>query len=454
MQVSSNFKSIVRRLLVGRSSRPLLSILVRLDPIDIASMFGQLDQRESLALVEALVSIKKAGAALNLVPATQLARVLEMLSPEQTLELLVYSTVDEAAYIATQLPLPLRETVLMQLELPRRRRIQQYLDYPANSVGRLMQSPVFNISSDLTTSEAIGELRKRASNEAIYYIYCTNEEGQLTGVISLRSLVTTPPDLIVADLMKRDIVQLEPLGSEREAAKLVAHYDLIALPVVNSQGELVGVVTVDDVLDILQEQATAEVYAQVGLAEDDRVYTPMVTSARNRLPWMALNLLLAGIASSVISLFEQTMSQLILLATLKNIVAGIGGNTAIQSLTVVTRGLATGDFSFTSHSQAIIKETLVGCSMGLFTGVLAGLLTYIWKADLLVSVVICVAMVINCLIGAIAGAVMPIALTRLGRDPAIGSGVLVTMLTDIFGFLGFLGLAALSLKYFAPGTIV
>ena len=166
---------------------------------------------------------------------------------------------------------------------------------------------------------------------------------------------------------------------------------------------------------------------------------------------MVLNLALAALASSVVSLFEDTMKHLILLATLKNIVAGIGGNTAIQSLTVFTRGMATGDFHFISKVKAISKEVLVGLSLGISTGLVAFVVTYLWKEDILVSTVMFLAMILNCFIGAIAGSTIPILLQKFGRDPAIGSGVLVTMVTDIFGFFAFLGIASLALSLLGMG---
>ncbi|MCB0357687.1 MAG: magnesium transporter, partial [Bdellovibrionales bacterium] len=281
-----------------------------------------------------------------------------------------------------------------------------------------------------------------------YYIYCVNERHQLAGIISLRQLATAPENKALADIVKEDVVTVFPEEPAEKAAEFVSHYDLIAIPVVSHDRELLGIVTVDDILDIIQEQATAGIYAQAGLQEDDRVFTPARQSINKRIPWMFLNLLLAALASSVVSLFENTMSHLIILASLKNIVAGMGGNTAIQSLTVVTRGLATGDFSFISQTKAIVKEVIVGVTIGIMTGISAGLLTYIWKANLMVSIVICISMIINSFLAAIAGAVVPISLKKMGWDPATGSGVLVTMFTDIISFFSFLGIATLGLKFF------
>lgn len=437
--------SIIKRLLVGRSSRPLLSILSRLEPADLASIFSHLNQRESLLLVDALISLDRASEVLVEIPEPRLERILAGLEQKTLLSIVVYSDLDDSAYLIGLLPPEQREFLIQSMESPRRAKILQYLEYPEDSVGRIMQSQVFTIETDMTAAEGLQLLRSKAQEEPIYYIYCVNQEHQLIGVLSLRLLATAPSDKRISEIIKREVVTVTPQTPAAEAANLVAHYDFIALPVIDKDRHLVGVITVDDVLDIIQGSATANIYAQAGLTQTDRVYTPMWTSVFNRSPWMILNLFLAGLASTVVSLFEDTMSHLILLATLKNVVAGLGGNTAIQSLTVVTRGLATEDFNFISTSRAILKESLVGIIIGLLTGALAGILSYLWKGDELVSVVIFIAMVLNCFLGSIAGAVVPVALKRMGRDPAIGSGVLVTMFTDIFGFLAFLGIAALGL---------
>ncbi len=448
MKLNPTNLSIIKRLLVGRSSRPLLSILSRLEPADLASLFTHLNPRDCQLLVDALLSLDKASEVLVEVPEQRLEKLLESLDKKTLLSVMVYSSLDEAAYLMGLLSDEDQHFLLSSMEAPRRARIQQYLDFPEDSVGRIMQATGFTMSTSVTAAEGLHLLRTRAQEEAIYYIYCVNEENQLVGVLSLRMLATAPPERLISELIKRDIVTVTPTTPAADAARLVAHYDFIAIPVIDNDRHLVGVITVDDVLDIIQGEATANIYAQVGLSQDDRVYTPFMESVFNRFPWMVLNLLLAGLASSVVSLFEDTMSHLILLATLKNVVAGLGGNTAIQSLTVVTRGLATGDFKFISITRAVIKESASGITIGFLIGALAGVLTYLWKGDTLVAVVIFVSMVLNCFLGAIAGAVVPVMLKRLGRDPAIGSGVLVTMFTDIFGFFAFLGIASLGLHFF------
>ncbi|MCB0412462.1 MAG: magnesium transporter, partial [Bdellovibrionales bacterium] len=354
MKLNPTKIGIVRRLLVGGVSRPLLSILSRLEPADLASLFSELNQRESEFLIEALFRLNMVSEVLLEIPEQRLEKLLPELSQKILLSLLVYSGPEDAAYFLGLMPEEQCTALLGQLETPRRQRIQQYLDFPQNSVGRIMQSAAFTMKATLTAAEGLQLLRSRAQEEAIYYIYCINEDFQLVGVLSLRLLATAPPEKLISELIKRDIVTVQPETPAAEAARLVSHYGFIALPVINKDRQLVGVMTVDDVLDIIEGEVTANIYAQAGLTKGDRVYTSFTSSFKNRFPWMILNLCLAGIASTVISQFEETMSQLILLASLNNIVAGLGGNTAVQSLTVVTRGLATDDFKFISTAKAVI----------------------------------------------------------------------------------------------------
>lgn len=446
MKLNPTNTAIIKRLLVGRNSRPLLSILNRVESVDLASLFPSLNPRETKLLIDALISIDKAVEVLLEVPEQRLGSLLDLLESSALLSLLVYASEEDAAYLLSLLDKGQQAELLEQLELPKRQLIQQFLDYPEDSAGRIMQTQVFSVPAHLTAAEGLEVLRTKAQELSIYYIYCINEDHQLVGVVSLRILATAPATTPLEQIMKREVVAIKPTTPAEEVASLVAHYDFVALPVIDDSHHLVGIVTVDDVLDIIQEKATANMYAQAGLQQDDRVFSTAKESIRHRLPWMGLNLLMASVASSVVSFFEDTISQLIILATLQNIVAGVGGNTAIQTLTVVTRGLATGDFNFITYARAILKEVTVGLVNGLVVGLAAGVLTFLWRGNILVSIVICMALLLNSLVAAFFGALIPITLKKFKWDPAVGSGVLITMITDIFGFFSFLGIATLGLK--------
>jgi magnesium transporter len=259
-----------------------------------------------------------------------------------------------------------------------------------------------------------------------------DENGKLVGVVSLREMATAPANTLLMDLAKKDVVAVTPTTSNEEVSQLVERYNFLAIPVVDND-KILGVITIDDVVDIIQEQATADIYASAGLQEDDRVYSPILFSIKNRLPWMLLNLILASYVSRVVSMFETTMQELIVLATLNNIVAGMGGNTAIQTLTVVTRGLSVGDFNYTSKKKAVLKEAAVGSFNGVIVGLCAGILVYFWKDNLMVSIVICLALILNSFMASTLGTIVPLTLKHFKRDPAAGSGVIVTVLCDCLG---------------------
>ena len=421
------------------------SLLARMEAADIASFVSYEEDRFS-QLVPILIEMNKIGAVLEEMPSDKLIPSLQEMTDIQMDSLFQNAQIDDLVYLCPFIPKK-RQTRILD-HSSRREQILRFLEYSKNQAGRIMRTPIFALPANTTASDSIQQLRKRSLEEFIFYIYCTKEEGQLTGVVSMRQVATAPAHTTLQELMKKDVISVQPTMTTREVARMAAHYDFLALPVVNEQNKLLGLITMDDIIDIIQDQNTANLYARAGLQRQETVHTSPWMSIKNRLPWMFLNLSLAIVASSVISLFEQTMSRLIILASLKNIVASMGGNTAIQTLTVTTRGIATGEFRFTSFSQALMKELLVGLVMGLIMGISTGFITYLWKNDILVSVVIMVAMILNFLMAVIMGSVIPIIFTLFRKDPAAGSGVLVTMITDIFGFFTFLFIAQIGLHYF------
>ena len=448
MTLNNTNIAIIRRLLSGKNTRPLRAILAKLAPTDLASLFGHFSTRESNLFVDALIAMDVAPTVLLQVPNQKLLPILQALEANKLLVLLTYSAEDEAAALVQLFEHEERESLLAKLEDKRREKLQRILSYPEGSAGRLMNTKVFTLPAILSCREATEQLRDYAQAESIYYIYCRGERGELTAVISLRELVTAPAEAKLSDLNARQIVAVGPESREEDVAQIFEKYDFIAVPVVDAEQKLLGIVTVDEILDVIQDQVDSDIYASAGLQEDDRVYSSASRSIKNRLPWMAFNLVLAAYVSSVVSLFEKTMSEVIILASLNNIVAGMGGNTGIQSLTVFTRGLARGDFQFISYSKAITKELSVGLVNGLVTGVLAGLLVFVWKGSAIVGSILCVSMILNSLVATALGSSVPILLRKYNFDPAAGSGVIVTMITDSFGFFSFLGIASLGLQHF------
>ena len=443
--VKQHFSDLQRSLAAGQSD--ILPILERMEAVDVASFLSQNDQYTA-RIIPLLIQSRKISAVLTELPESKIRLCLAEMNSRQMRQLFDSAPVDDLVYLSGFIEDESRKLKILS-ESAKSKQIQRFLQYSKDQAGRIMQSPVFALPARTSAEESIEKLRQRSLEEFIFYIYCTDDEGKLTGVVSMRHLATSPAQTPLSQLMKKDVVSVQADMSARETAKIAAHYDFLALPVVDREQKLLGIITMDDIIDIIQEQNTASIYSRAGLQLTEKIHTSPWMSLKNRLPWMFLNLVLAVLASSVISFFEETMKMLIVLASLKNIVASMGGNTAIQTLTVTTRGMAVGDFRFTSFSQALVKELTVGFFMGIIMGLSAGVITYFWKGDMIVSAVIFVSMILNFLMAVFMGSFIPILMSRFKRDPAAGSGVIVTMITDIFGFAAFLGIASLGLKLFS-----
>ncbi len=311
-----------------------------------------------------------------------------------------------------------------------------------------MQTEFFTLPIDITAKEALKLIQEKAGESPIYYLYCLTTTNKLIGVVSLRQLATSANQTPLDDLVNREVLSVTTTEDITEAIEIVKRENFVALPVVDETKRISGIILVDDLIDEMEDQATADIYAQAGLQQMDSVTMKARLSYLNRVPWLLFNLLLAWVASFVISFFEATLAEFTLLAILMPISAALGGNTAVQTLTIVTRGLATGDFNDITYSKAILKEISVGVSLGITTGFTAALMVYLWKGTYVIGAVLGISMIINSFVAATLGASIPIILKNLGKDPAVSSGVFVITITDIFSFFSFLSLATIGLKMF------
>ena len=449
MRLNTAQISIIKRLLNQRSQRSqklLRSVLLKIEPADLSQFFELLtDRNKKKIYLDTLIDMGRAGVALSSLHPLRIKDILTTINKKQKIALLSSSSEDDSAYFLTLMDEDDTSHLLESLPLPLRSRIKQILSYPEGTAGREMSTKVFTLPSHLSAQKAIEEVRKRLHEESIFYIFCVDSEDKLVGVTSLKTLVTVSEQTPLKDVMKTEVISVLPETSSQKVAELVNHYGFIAMPVVSQAKDLLGIISIDNIIDIIKEQTTASAYATAGLQVNDRVYTEASLSIKNRIPWLFLNLILAILVSGIVSLFEETMSQLIILATLLNVVSGIAGNTAIQTLTVVTRGLAMNDFHLISYASAIFKEIKVGLVIGIVIGICAGTLVYLWKGHLAVASIIFVSMILNTVVGAAIGALVPIILKKRNWDPAMGSGVLVTIITDSFSIFSFLGIAAITI---------
>jgi magnesium transporter len=380
------------------------------------------------------------------------AELLALRSAEDIARLSQEIASDDAAALVDQLPEELSAAVLELIRPKPGGGVTELLEYEEQTAGRLMNPNVFALSEDLTAGEAITALQTARDVEMVFYLYVVDERRHLVGVVSLRRLLLVPPETPLKRIMTSDIYSARVDTDQEEVARQVASYNLLAIPVVDAENKLVGSITVDDVIDVIKDEATEDVYRLAGVSRDDGILTPPKESLRRRLPWLLVNLITAFIAASVVGLFSHTIDRVVALAVFMPVVAGMGGNAATQTLAVVVRGIALGELTWSNARHALIKEGLVGLGNGVAIGLVGAVLVWVvTRGDWPLGLILMAAMVINMFVAAIAGTLIPLGLRVLKIDPALASSVFITTFTDVFGFLSFLGLATIFIRFLAQG---
>ncbi|HSN19514.1 MAG TPA: magnesium transporter [Usitatibacter sp.] len=353
---------------------------------------------------------------------------------------------DEIADLASDLPREVVQDILEAQGVEDRAELQAALSYPEGTVGALMDFEVVSIREDVTCEVALRYLRRfdelPAQTDALFVV---DRDDHLKGTLPLTRLLVTDPDVEIAGLYEREVISFAPESDADEAAQAFDRYDLVCAPVVDAAGRVVGRITVDTVLEYVRDRQEAQALGKVGLREEEDIFASVWASAKNRGPWLALNLCTAFVASRVVGLFEGSIAQLAALAALMPIVAGIGGNSGNQTTTLIVRALALGQVSAQNARRLLAKElgisALNGAVWGGVLGVVAGSLYH----NVALGGVMALAMLLNLVVAALAGIFIPLAMDRFGRDPAVGSSVFLTFVTDSMGFFIFLGLATLFL---------
>jgi magnesium transporter len=441
----------VKRLLRIGATANLLNLLQKQHPADLAQIFGTLLDAERSAVFALLVERqpKLAMETISEMGPEPGAQLLTGRSAEDIAKLLHELPSDDAAALIDYLPEELSREVL---ELMRRResgQVESLLEYGEQTAGRIMNPAVFALNEDLTVGEAITALQSSRDVEMVFYLYVVDVRRHLVGVTSLRRLLLVSPETPLKRIMTADLISVRVDTDQEEVARQVASYNLLAVPVVDEENKLVGVVTVDDVIDVIKDEATEDLLRLAGVSGDERIGTPAGEAIRKRLPWLTVNLITAFFAASVVALFQNTISQVVALAIFMPIVAGMGGNAATQTLTVVVRGLALGELSWANARKALAKEAVIGVGNGLALGVVAAGVAWLTKSDPMLGLLLGMAMVCNMFVAATAGTLVPLGLKALKVDPALASSVFITTFTDVVGFASFLGLATLFLRYLA-----
>ena len=440
----------VKRLLRMGATANLVNLLHKQHPADLAQLFSDLPEKDRQSAFSLLIerNSRLGMEALSELGPEAGAALLAGRTPEEIVKLTQELPSDDAAAVIDYLPEELSAAVLELIQKrPAGGEVGELLEYAEQTAGRIMNPKVFALSEDVTASEAISALQGSRDVEMVFYLYVIDVRRHLVGVVSLRRLLLVPPATPLKRIMTTDLISVRADMDQEEVARQVASYNLLAIPVVDEENKLVGVITVDDVIDVIKDEATEDVYRLAGVAGDDRVFTPAAESLRKRLPWLIINLGTAFLAASVVGIFESTIGVVTALAVFMPVVAGMGGNAATQTLTVIVRGIALGELTWSNTRKALFKEAAVGLGNGVACGLVGAVVVWLFKGDPVLGGILALAMIINMFVAATAGTVIPLSLRAMKVDPALGSAVFITTLTDVFGFLSFLGLGALFLRY-------
>ncbi len=365
------------------------------------------------------------------------------LDPEKRQEIVKELDYDDATDIISQMDEQDQHEILQDLDREDAVHIRNLLNYAEDTAGGLMNTQVIKVEAEMSKKQAIDEIILQSEEiEEFYTIYVVDNQDVLQGIVSLKEIIKAKASAKVADLINDDFIFVKADVDQEEVADLISQYNLTSIPVVDSNMKLLGRVTFDDVIDVMEEENTEDILKISGVSEDEELSGNWVEAVKSRLPWLILNLGTAFLASSVIRYFEPTVTKIVVLAGYMTIIAGMGGNAATQALAVTVRRITLSDLTDNQAYRTVLKELTVGLINGAVNGLIVFLFAYFYDDNLLLGLVIFIAMTGNLLIAGITGAGIPLILKRVGIDPAIASSIIITTFTDVFGFLLLLGLAS------------
>jgi magnesium transporter len=438
---------IVLRLFMRGSHENIKRMITKLRPAESAELLAHIRRSDQIRFLQLLFEVRMAAPTIRELPAELAKDLISEFKDGTITEIVRRLSPDDAVDLLGYLPDDRQEQILGQLTEKERWVLERLRLYDEDTAGGRMTTEYIAFPGEMTAAEAIEELREKHDKSDLLYIYVVDELEHLTGLLPWRSLVFASGEERIKDLMVLDPVSIQPDTPQEDVAKLVSDFDLLAVPVVDDEHKILGVVTFDDIMEVMEEEATEDMYHLAGLDTAERVFTPVSRSVRLRVPWLFINLGTALLAALTVSLFKESISKFVALAVLMPIVANLGGNAGSQSLTVVVRGLALGELEFASRWKAILKEVSVGFLTGSLNGLIMGLIAYLWYGNMWLSFILFLAMIANLILAGLFGALVPLMLKWANKDPALGSHIFVTTVTDVGGFFIFLGMATALMSY-------
>lgn len=431
--------------LVDASLQMLTGILNELHPADIATVLESLPPKER-TLVWELVHPAEDGEVLLAVSDAVRESLIESMNKSELLAATENMDANELADLAEDLPTKVVAEILQTRDAEERAQVQAAMSYRDDQVGAVMNFETVSIRADVSCEVVFRYLRRfERLPEHTDKIFVVDDNDILQGILPIRKLLISDLEELVENVMAREIVRFHPEDDVEEAASAFERYDLVTAPVVDANQKLIGRLTVDEMVDVIREEGEADILNMAGLQEEEDLFAPVMKSVKNRWFWLAVNLGTAFVASRVIGAFEESIAQIVALAALMPIVAGIGGNSGNQTITMIVRAMAIGQVSSTQALRLLKKEIGVALVNGVIWGSAMGVISYLLYHNVGISLVMVAAMTLNLLLAAVVGVLVPVIMDKLGRDPALGSSVLITAVTDSGGFLIFLGLATIFL---------
>lgn len=412
-------------------------------PVEVAHLLEKTPPRER-RIVWNLLNPEIEGEVLQYLGEDLQSEIVSDLDAAEILAMTESLDVDDLADILQQLPDTVMQEMLQNMDLQNRQRVEALLSYPDDTAGGLMNTDTVTIRPDITVETALRYLRRHSeipdSTDSIFVV--SRKRNALIGVLPITRLLTSDPQMLVREIMKTENDHAIPADlPELEVARIFEQRDLISAPVINEDRQLLGRITIDDVVDVIREDADHSLMSMAGLDEDEDTFAPVLKTSRRRAVWLGINLITAFLASAVIGLFEATIDQVVALAVLMPIVASMGGIAGSQTLTLVIRGQALGHIEKHNIGWLFNRELIVSIINGSLWAIVVAVIAVLWFQDMTIGIVIAMAIVINLVAGAMAGSLLPLTLKQAGIDPALAGGVLLTTITDVVGFFAFLGLA-------------
>ncbi len=428
---------------------PFETILEQIDeihPVDFLEALGEFDD-DPLIILEKLPD-EYVALLLDYAEDDEKFNLLSLFSKNRQAQIISEMSSDELVDLLGTLDEDEQNEIITNMNTEEVEEVKTLLSYDPESAGGIMATEFISIKETDTVNETINYLRTMApDSETPYYIYVVDDLDVLKGVVPLRQIIVSTPDTLIKDIMIENIISAPVDMDQEEVSHIFEKYGFMAIPVVDHNGEILGIITVDDVMEIMKEEYTEDMFRLAGLDEEEKVAGTVIGAIKSRLPWLLVNLVTATLAAKTVSLFENTIAQIVALATFMPMVAGMGGNAGSQTLTLIIRGIAIGEISYENQADILKKEIAIGIINGLCLGLVVGVLGYFWVGSLAFGFVIGTAMLLNLIVATISGYLVPILLKKVGIDPALASAVFVTTVTDVLGFFFFLGLATVMLQY-------